>query len=116
MHFVGMSAMSLKDPYGRSVEVNYRIDLTLTSLAVVILLCFCGIYVSSRDKVYVSDNEDTVDAFIKDATNMTIQELRAMRHKNYVLFITLFKNMKGIVLGGIINAAGVCVMHYIGEY
>jgi NO-binding membrane sensor protein with MHYT domain len=114
MHFVGMSALSLKDPFGNTSKIQYRIDLTLVSLAVVIIMCYAGIWVSSRDGVYTSDNEDTVEQFIKGAANMSIQELRAMRHKNYVLFITLFKNMKGIALGGVITAAGVCVMHYIG--
>jgi NO-binding membrane sensor protein with MHYT domain len=114
MHFVGMSAMSVFDPFGREVHITYRLDLTLVSLAVVIIVCYLGVWISSRDGVYVSDNEDHIENFIKDAANMSIQELRAMRHKNYVLFITLFKNMKGIVLGGVITATGVCVMHYIG--
>jgi hypothetical protein len=115
MHFVGMSALTITDPDGEVLTIRYRLDLTMVSLIVVIVLCYVGIFLSSRDGVYTSDNEDRVDEFIRDAANMTISELKAMRHKNYVLFITLFKKMEGILAGGTITAAGVCVMHYIGE-
>jgi NO-binding membrane sensor protein with MHYT domain len=115
MHFVGMSAITLTDPYGETINISYRLDLTFLSLISVVLLCYVGFYLSSRDGIYLSDTVDKVDEFIRGARKMSISELKAMHHKSHVLFMTLFKRMDSIVAGGTTMAAGVCVMHYIGK-
>jgi NO-binding membrane sensor protein with MHYT domain len=116
MHFVGMSAITLTGPYGETISISYRLDLTFLSLITVILLCYAGFYLSSRDGVYLSDSVDKVEEFKVRAIKMSIVELKAMRHKNHVLFMMLFKKMDGIVAGGTTMAAGACVMHYIGKF
>jgi NO-binding membrane sensor protein with MHYT domain len=39
MHFVGMAAMTLRDPDGNVMTIRYRIDLTIGSLVIVIGEC-----------------------------------------------------------------------------
>jgi NO-binding membrane sensor protein with MHYT domain len=115
MHFVGMSAITMTDPYGKTINISYRLDLTFLSLIIVVLLCYVGFYLSSLDGIYLIDTVDKVDEFIRCATRMSISELKAMRHKNQLLFMTLFKRMDSIVAGGTTMAAGACAMHYIGK-
>ena len=76
MHFVGMSAVSFVDPDGVAMTVHYRVDLTMTSLVIVIILCYIGIYMCSHDAAFVMDNVDTVDAFIAQASKMSINRIR----------------------------------------
>jgi NO-binding membrane sensor protein with MHYT domain len=97
------------------MSISYRLDLTLLSFVIVILLCYAGFYLSSRDGIYLSDSVDKVEEFKVRANKMSIVELKAMRHKNHVLFMMLFKRIDGIVAGGTTMAAGACVMHYIGK-
>lgn len=114
MHFVGMSAMVVKDPMGFVMPVRYRIDLTIASLIAVVACCYVGLLLASTDNIFTQDKSDVIDKFVKNARELTIQEIRTIKHKNVFLFVTLFKNMKYLVLGGVFTAAGVCVMHYIG--
>jgi hypothetical protein len=64
--------------------------------------------------LFTEDKTDVIDKFIKNAREMTIQEIRAIKHKHILMFLTLFRGLTRIVLGGVLTAAGVCVMHYIG--
>ena len=94
MHFVGMAgyslfirfkshiqylrnkyqlAMKLTDPDGKRIEIRYRLDLTLVSLVVVIILSYIGFYISSLDKAFTKDKSEIIDKFIKDARTLTIQ-------------------------------------------
>ena len=114
MHFVGMSAVSFVDPDGVAMTVHYRVDLTMTSLVIVIILCYIGIYMCSHDAAFVMDNVDTVDAFIAQASKMSISEMRKMRSKNRILFMALFQDLWKVILGALIMALGVCLMHYLG--
>jgi NO-binding membrane sensor protein with MHYT domain len=45
---------------------------------------------------------------------MSIQEIRGMRNVNYLILHAMFKSSHRTVLGGVIIALGVCVMHYLG--
>jgi len=114
MHFVGMGAMHLQAPDGSRLAVKYRIDLTIASLVIVIALSYVGLYISSLDKLYTEDKSDVIDKFIKDARNLTIREIRSIKRKDTFLVLTLFRNVGKLVVGGIVTATGVCVMHYIG--
>jgi NO-binding membrane sensor protein with MHYT domain len=114
MHFVGMSSVSFIDQFGHHIPIRYRIDFTLISLVVAIILCYIGIYVCSKDAAFTIDNVDTVDTFIKQASKLSISEIKNMSNKNDILLSALFTGMHKLILGGIITAAGVCIMHYIG--
>ena len=115
MHFVGMAAVSFQDGDGNDLPLRYRYDLTLVSLAVVIVLAYVGIYICSRDDVYMIDKIDTIDAFIEDAKKMSISEIRTLKiNPLMITFLALTKNVHVLLAGGIVTAAGVCIMHYIG--
>jgi NO-binding membrane sensor protein with MHYT domain len=54
MHFVAMSSEDWYTPSGKRIYIRYRIDYTIVSLIVPIILCYCGIYICSKDR-YVYD-------------------------------------------------------------
>ena len=115
MHFVGMAAVSFQDGDGNDLPLRYRYDLTLVSLVVVIVMAYIGILICSRDDVFLIDKIDTIDAFIEDTKKMSISEIRTLKiNPMKITFLALTKNVMTLIYGGVITAAGVCIMHYIG--
>ena len=114
MHFVGMSGMSLTDGDGNSIEYQYRVDLTVGSLVIVIFCIYCSLLIVSHDRAFTTDNLDAVRKFIREAHTLSFQELRQMNSKQMFLLQSLFRNILPLVAGGVLTAGGVCVMHYIG--
>ena len=114
MHFVGMSSIAFEDSNGNPVPVRYRKDLTALSLIVVIILCYAGIYICSKDSAFVIEKVDTIEEFVRDAAHMSIAEIKTMRSATYIMILALFKDVHRLVIGGFITAFGVCVMHYLG--
>jgi NO-binding membrane sensor protein with MHYT domain len=113
-YFVGMSAVFYTLD-GHRIDVKYRLDYTLVSLIVVIILCYVGIHICATDVAFTMDKFDTIDEFVRIASDMTIKEIKNMKSKKYVLFLALFQSIHKLVLGGTITALGVCVMHYLGN-
>lgn len=114
---LGMSAVNLYSPIdGSEINIKYRIDYTLVSLVVVIILCYVGIYTCSTDAAFTMDRINTIDDFVKKANHMSIQEIRNMKSANSIIFSALFQSTHRLILGGIITALGVCIMHYLGNF
>lgn len=116
MHFIGMSALTLTDPQGKIVTMRLNILVTLVSLATVTLLTFAGLTISSSDRLFKSDKKDTIRNFIKDAITMSIEDIKKIPHKNTIILKSLLQNFRNLGAGGIVMAAGVCVMHYVGMH
>jgi NO-binding membrane sensor protein with MHYT domain len=86
MHFIGMSAVTLYDTNHIPLDVYFRIDLTLTSLAAVLIFTFLGLWIGSRDKAFVQDNRDIIDSFI---AGMVFYTLFTLFYTLFTLFYTL---------------------------
>ena len=117
MHFVGMTTVGFdhSSSTGQQVMLSYRKDYTYTSLVVVIIMCYIGIYISSRDNFFTNDKHDVLDAHVHEIRKLSISEIQQMKTSSCrVLGRALFRNMTDILLGGIVTGAGVCVMHYLG--
>lgn len=115
MHFVAMGSVTMFNPIdGTELEVRYRYDYTLISLVVVIFLCYVGLLIGSHDRAFTKDKSDAVDKFIKDARALSIAEIRKIKNVRTVLLSNLLNGLEKLVLAGVIAAAGVCVMHYLG--
>jgi NO-binding membrane sensor protein with MHYT domain len=113
---IGMCAVKLYSPVdGSEIEVEYRIDYTIISLIVVVIFSYVGIYTCATDAAFAMDKINTIDEFVKKANNMSIQEIRNMKSSHNIMFIALFQSTHKLVLGGVITALGVCIMHYLGN-
>jgi NO-binding membrane sensor protein with MHYT domain len=116
MHFVAMSSVNWYTPTGVRVEIRYRIDYTLISLVAPVILCYFGFFICSKDRAFTEEKKDVLEEFVKNAEHMSIQELKVMKSANYVLYIALFRSLHRIILGGLMTALGVCVMHFVGMF
>ena len=115
MHFIGMNAVILINPETNEiVPIQFKILETIVSLIVVSILAYVGLYIVARNKVYTQDKADAIDSFIRDARNLSMNEIRSMKSKFDLLISLLTEDLKSLIVGGIIGASGVCVMHYIG--
>ena len=115
MHFIGMNSVILVNPETNEiVTIEFKILQTIVSLVVVLILAYVGLYISSRNKVFTKDKTDAIEQFIRDARDLTIKEIRTMRSKYDLLISLLTEDLKSLVIGGVIGAAGVCIMHYVG--
>jgi hypothetical protein len=71
-----MSAVDFYTPDGFKIDVKYRIDYTLVSLIVVIILSYVGIQTCATDAAFIMDRISTIDEFVRKANDMSIQEIR----------------------------------------
>ncbi len=110
MHFIGMSALSLE--HGR-VDIHYNIAISIASLIIVIFTSICGVLVSSFDPMFTKTKGEILEMFITDTSQLSLSEIRKM--KNTKLFWIISTNsLHYLLLGGLIEGSGVCIMHYIG--
>lgn len=110
MHFVGMYSCRLHYLDGGDSLIYYRLDLTLVSLIVVILLCYAGLYIaSSSDDMYMKDRAGAVVDYFKRSAEVT-----GWWKRGSFLFSTFTYNLFPIIAGGVCTATGVCVMHFVG--
>lgn len=114
MHFVGMGAFKLLDKDRHLVPISYRLDYTLISLVAVILMCFVGLFISSRDRRFTQDKVDAVNTMIEELKAATIKEIRHLEKKHTFYAKNLLKNPLPLVIAGLFTAGGVCIMHYLG--
>lgn len=111
MHFVGMSAMTLYKDNGELVRSQIDPLLTVLSLLCSLTCVYVGLYFSSRDRVYSQDRATVFNMLLEEGSKRTMQDIR----NPWVLWrMALLKGIDKIALGGLITAAGVCTMHYMG--
>jgi NO-binding membrane sensor protein with MHYT domain len=109
-----MYAVHFFTPEEIRITVKYRVDYTIVSLLVVIILSYVGIRFCANDPAFTMDRVDTLDNFVTRASRFSIKEIRKMKSANYILFLALFQSLNKIIVGGAITALGVCIMHYLG--
>ena len=114
MHFIAMAGITLISPDGSHIGVKYRVDYTIISLIAVVLLCLGGLIISSNDSDFTKDKDEFLDGFVKNSRLMSIADIRQMIKKDAYLIKVLLRDLPRLVIGGVLTAAGVCVMHYLG--
>ena len=102
------------DPDGNEMKLYYRVDYTIVSLIVVLILAYAGLALGSTDSAFKDDKNDAIMKFMNDARNMSIEEIRRIKNVRIFIMSTLFRSLHRLILSGVITATGVCVMHYVG--
>jgi NO-binding membrane sensor protein with MHYT domain len=113
MHFIGMGAMIVQDQHGHKVDVYFDIPITIASLLVAILTAMVGIYILSFDRLFAKSQQELFDMFVDDLKHLPFDVVRRSKSMAILQLITT-KSMGYVVIGGIVTAVGVCVMHYVG--
>jgi Bacterial signalling protein N terminal repeat len=81
MHFVGMKAMTLTESTGNAIDIEYRLDLTLVSLATVIIFCGLSLYISSADKSFTTVRYEVIDEQIGEIQKMSLADIKNLSKK-----------------------------------
>lgn len=110
MHFVGMGSISLKTDDGTIVPISFDLVLTAMSLIAAITFVYFGLEISLTDRAYSRNKQQIAEMTEQDARGMTIQQIR----KTNLITLALFKNLLPLIVGGLVTASGIVVMHYIG--
>jgi NO-binding membrane sensor protein with MHYT domain len=113
LHFTVVSALSITLD-DEVIPIRYNTGMLMASLIVVTILQVIGLLVASTDTCFNKSKKEIVELFIARAsTTYTMNEIKKMG-KTKILFIVCTYNLHRILLGGVISASGVIVMHYMG--
>lgn len=113
LHFTVVSALSIS-MNDEVIPIRYNTGMLMASLIVVTILQVIGLLVASTDTCFNKSKKEIVELFIARAsTTYTMNEIKKMG-KTKILFIVCTYNLHRILLGGVISASGVIVMHYMG--
>ena len=52
MHFIAMYSITMFDPDGNVMIISYRVDYTIASLIVVLVLSYAGLALGSTDSAF----------------------------------------------------------------
>ena len=110
MHFVGMGSIRLETQAGEAIPIYFDIGLTLVSLVAAIAFVHVGLIISSRDRAYIRTRTQIAEMTVEDASSMSIKQIQATNMTTLVLF----RDLRPLVLGGVVTGSGVVVMHYVG--
>lgn len=115
MHQIGMQGISLKTHAGDKIEVKYSVGYLLLSLFAVVICSYVGLSISSTDKAFTLDESEQVKKYVAEIRTTSIVNIKTkMKSKSHFIIKSFFKDIHRLIFGGIVTAAGVCVMHYLG--
>jgi NO-binding membrane sensor protein with MHYT domain len=112
-HFVGISSFRLM--HGE-IELPLRYDLgnALMLLAISLFLTTAAVAISIADDCFNRSTREIMEKFIAQATNSyTINQLKQMGRVK-ILSVVFSHSIEKPVIGGLISAGAVGVMHYVG--
>lgn len=113
MHFIGMSAMTLKDSNGNNVNIEFNAGVSLMSLVVAVFFICAGVFIASHDRVFAKTKTEILELFMQDFGNLTLNEIKLISAFR-LLFISVTRELGYLVAGGLVAGSGVCIMHYVG--
>lgn len=110
MHFVGMGSICLRTDDGTIIPISFDLVLTAVSFIASITFVYFGLEISLTDRAYTRNKQQIAEMTEQDAKGMTIEQIR----NTNLVTLALFKNLLPLVVGGLVTASGIIVMHYIG--
>jgi NO-binding membrane sensor protein with MHYT domain len=113
MHFVGMSAVSMRDADGNIIDVRFDIGLTILSLVLVLVFATVGFMISSHDEMFTKSKKQIFELIVMDASALSMQRARSITPR-VVLWIIGTHAPQYLLYGGFCAGSGVIVMHYVG--
>jgi NO-binding membrane sensor protein with MHYT domain len=112
MHLIGMVAISLKDNDNHRYHVEFYVAMTIVCTIVVFLATLLGMYIASKDSLYALSKSEIMEILV---ANLSGDELKRYRNLSQLEFFfrSCFYSPWRFILGGIIVATGVLIMHYV---
>lgn len=113
MHFIAMSALTIFDKHHKPLEVEYNMGVSILTMFLAVVSVCLGVWVASHDHLFAKSKQEILEIHVLNFQNLSLHEIRQISHFN-LLKIICTKDLNYLVAGGMISAAGVCVMHYVG--
>lgn len=118
MHFIGMAAADVHwhDPeHGRQkFKMEYSSTLTVLSLFLVLSFGLMGFIVASMDPFFRKTPSQIITMFCDGAAaHLSFDRARRLS-VTHMVYIIARKELKHLIVGGMITGTGVCLMHYVG--
>ena len=113
MHFIGMSAMSLQDSNGNDVNIEFNIGVSVFSMIAAVIAVCGGVAIASHDRVFAKSKAEIVEIFSADLKHLTLTELRNISSFQ-LLTLACTKELHYLIVGGVVAAGGIGIMHYVG--
>jgi NO-binding membrane sensor protein with MHYT domain len=114
MHFIGMSAMRMNDAAGNPIKFYYDIPITITSLIVAMITTTLGIIIMSCDRLFAKAKRQILDMFVDDLKHLSITDSRKLTQDSTIFWLILTKDIRWIIIGGVLAGGGFCILHYTG--
>lgn len=99
VHFTIISS-SFYDDNGIEVKKSFGIGLSITSIVIAIFSTFCGLLIASRDRAFSKSKCEIANMVMEDARYLSIEQIRKPRS---LVYIALYKDLRPLILGGVIN-------------
>jgi NO-binding membrane sensor protein with MHYT domain len=113
MHFIGMSAMRMEDSQGNILTFYYNIPITIASLIVAMVVTSLGMMIMSYDRLFAKTKKEILEMFVNDLKHLSLTD--AMKVQDSTIFVLILtKDVRYLILGGIVTGGGICIMHYTG--
>jgi NO-binding membrane sensor protein with MHYT domain len=113
MHFIGMSAMRMEDSSGNAITFYYNIPITIASLIVAMVVTSLGMTIMSYDRLFAKTKKEILEMFVNDLKYLSLTD--AMKVQDSTIFVLILtKDVRFLILGGILTGAGISIMHYTG--
>lgn len=114
MHYIGMSAISLKDSLtGEEISIGYNPAISFFTLGLIIFIISLGVGVASNDRMFAKSKAEILEMFIQDSHHLSMVEIRKIKDSK-IIFLISTKKLWTLIGGGFVAGAGFCVANYIG--
>lgn len=113
MHFIGMAAAHILDSKNQIVNFYYNIPITIASMICAILTSALGFAILSNDRLFAKTKSEILEMFADDLRHLSIPELKRVKNLT-IMKLILTKDMKYLLIGGMVTGSGVSIMHYVG--
>ncbi len=115
MHFVGMSAVTLRTADGTQIHLKFSLLETFMSLLAVVILLYIGLFIGARDVVYSKTKLQIIEMFIGQSSKLTFKQIQGIKSGSTIAYLIGTKSLEHLIAGGMFAATGKVVMHYVGK-
>ncbi len=108
MNIIQLSSLHFILPTGESVHAIFSVPALVISFVVCFAFSFCGLYVSSKDKMFGKTKLEIVELFVSDAKKLSMKEIKSVSNIK-MMFIIATQSLGTLFCGGMIAGSGVVV-------
>jgi hypothetical protein len=116
MFYISLSSLKVKQKVDGTFEtVEFSFYPVIIALMASLVLSFCGLYISSMDKMFGKTKQEIVEQFVSDTKKLTFAQIKAISHFRMV-FIIATEELWYFAGGGFVTGSGVALSACLALY